>query len=473
MDKLELIMKRRLIKRHRAAQKTAKPVFSPDVFPARTRRNRTITEALGLVGRTAVIAGRVVELKDDCFVLADETGKITVVSPELPTLFSIIEIEGATVLKGEERIFDAVAGRELVPAGREPTSERQWERFILNPETRTIVAKRARLLEETHRFFRKRGFLEVDTPSLVAVPGMEPYLEPLETVVKTAAGAARGFLATSPEYCLKKLLVGGFEKIFEISRSFRNGEALGGLHNPEFLMLEWYRAYASYIEIMDDVEEFVKRLAKEALKTEELKARGSRVKLGGKWERLRISEAFQRYAGIDLEKNLATETLRRTLRAKGYRPGDEERYEDLFFRVFLNEIEPCLGRKAPTIVYDYPLSLAALAKRSAANPRFAERFEVYVAGAEIANGFTELNDPEEQLARLSEEYKLRRKLKKTLFGPDPDFVDALKTGMPPAGGVALGLDRLFMLLLGLDRIEEVRLFPAAELFAFTKNRKQD
>ncbi len=451
-------------------KRTTGPLTRDDAsrYPGRVRRTHRVADLGRAVGKKVTLAGRSLAIQADGFTLDDGSGVVRVLAPELPARFSIVEVAGAVETDADGApVVRATGGRELVPALREPTAAKQWERFLLHPERRRLLADRARFLAETRTFFAKRGFVEVDTPALVAVPGAEPYLDPLPTRVTAAGrGGAPGYLITSPEYALKKLLVAGVERVFEISRCFRNGEPLGGLHNPEFLMLEWYRAYASYEEIMDDCEALLPALARAATGTTTIRARGMTVALGGKWERLSVTDAFRRYAAVDLERNLDADAFRKTLRLKGYRPRDDERYEDLFFRIFLNEIEPCLGRTVPTILFDYPIRLASLAKRSERDPRFAERFEAYVAGVEIANAFTELNDPVEQEARLREELKLRKRLGKTVFGPDRDFLDALRTGMPPSGGIALGLDRLMMLLLGKERIEEVRLFPAAEIFSF-------
>jgi lysyl-tRNA synthetase class 2 len=468
-------MKKRPANRVHSVKKAKAPAVPivRTVLPSRVHRTHRIGDLARHFGKTVTVAGRVVSVGDDCFVLHDETGAVEIFSPELPVVFAIIEISGVVEKDGTGKNtgvhLRATGGRELVPADAEPTRRLQWERMLLDPSEREIVRHRGQYLAAIRTFFLKRGFLEADTPSLVAVPGAEPYLSPLETMVTTADGErAQGFLVTSPEYCLKKLLVAGFEKIFEFSRSFRNEENLGGMHNHEFLMLEWYRAYASYLEIMDDCEALIRTLAKEMNGSQTLRVRGTTVRVDHAWERISVVDAFQKYAAVDLEKNLDAESLRRTVRAKGYRPTDSEAYDDLFFRIFLNEVEPCLGRKVPTILYDYPIQMGALAKRSERDPRFAERFELYIAGVELANAYTELNDAAEQEERLHADIRLRKKMGKTAVGPDEDFMHALRIGMPPSGGIALGLDRLLMLLLGRERIEDVRLFPTSELFVFQK-----
>ena len=472
MRRKKPIKKRRPAKAVKARTKARAKMSPPDSsYPARSSRSHLISGLGGAIGRQVKIAGRVMDVATDQFVLADESGTVQVRSAELPEKFSIVEVNGRVIKYEQGVLVELIDGRELAPVLREPKNSAFWERALFDQRYREIAAKRSRILYETRKFFVKRGFLEVETPALVAIPGMEPNLNPFETeIICRDSVKSRTYLITSPEYCLKKLLSAGFGNIFEISRCYRNGEEKSDLHNPEFLMLEWYRPYASYLEIMDDVEALIRYLAR-SFKKEIANFRGIAVKLDAPFERLSVTDAFLKYAAIDLEENLEADAMRKTLRAKGYRPGDRETYEELFFRVFLNEIEPCLGRKTPTILHGYPSELAALAKRNSEDPRFAERFELYIAGTEIANAFTELNDPAEQKTRLQNEYLERKRRKKTLFGPDSDFLDALLTGMPPSGGIALGLDRLIMVLLERNTIGEVRLFPATGLFPEVRGKK--
>ena len=252
-----------------------------------------------------------------------------------------------------------------------------------------------------------------------------------------------GYLITSPEYSHKKLLAAGFENIFEITRAFRAGEHFGGLHNPEFTMIEWYRTNADYTAIMDDVEKLVQYVAGQ-ISPEQAR------RVEGPWERLTVAEAFQKYTNVNL---------------------DEVRDDTEFFKIFLTHIEPKLGQERPTILYEYPARMAALA-RIVAKPRstsglateyIAERFEVYIAGMELGNAFSELNDAQEQRRRFMEEQKLRKELGKEVIPIDEDFLDAIGN-MPPSAGIALGVDRLVMLLTGAKNIEEVLTFPANELF---------
>lgn len=437
-------------------------------FPGRCGRTHTIAAFLRKPpARGGVLAGRVVELDRGSFRLRDESGEVVIRTPTKPEPDLRI---GDIIETSVQSSLEATSVTVLVRSGGLPQHpRRQWENMLEEPTMREVVRKRAVAFDGIREFFRRAGFLEIDPPSLVALPGMEPYLDPFEVTLRDASGRkARGFLATSPEYAAKKLLAAGFEKIFMLSRVFRNSEPLAasGMHNPEFTMLEWYRAYASYLEIMDDVEALIRHVCRRLHNAESFRFRGIRVDLRGPWERLTVADAFWKYAGVDLDAALDRESLIRIVRDKGHRPKDDERYEDLFFRIFLSEVEPALGHGRPTILYDYPAQLAALAKTSADEPGYAERFELYIGGVELANAFTELNDPVEQKRRLEEERVLRKKMKKTDFPVDEDFIRALAAGMPPSGGIALGVDRMLMVLLDARSIEDVILFPAREQFVF-------
>jgi len=285
-----------------------------------------------------------------------------------------------------------------------------------------------RLIRE---WFFEEGFVEVETPAMVRFPGQEPYLNPLQTVVCNERGNKEDvYLITSPEFAHKKLLASGFDKIFELARCFRNYEPRSLLHNPEFTMLEWYRSGVDYEKIMDDVEGLVSNIALKLGKN-----------IGKPWERMRVKDAFKKYADINLDNEL-----------------QRLDFADWFFKVFLTHIEPKLGLIEPVILYDYPASMAALAKIKKDDYRYAERFEVYWKGVELANAFTELTDSKEQRNRFIKEQEEQKKIGKGIRPIDEDFLKALDN-IPNAGGIALGVDRLAMLLLDAKSIDEVIFFP--------------
>lgn len=357
-----------------------------------------------------------------------------------------------------------------------------YQRLKSDPAFREIFEKRARAMSAIRQFFAGDGFLEVETPILVNLPGMEPYLDVFKTrfvsegrVIDEHGRDARDmYLITSPEYAMKKLLVGGMEKIFQLTRSFRNKETGGALHNPEFTILEWYRSGADYTDIMRDTERLMRYVCRELHDgRESFTYQGVKVDLSGDFERLTVATAFEKYAGVSREIFEDSGKLIVEARARGYgggpQGGEPLSYDDAFFLIFLNEIEGKLGGVGvdgsvrPTILCEYPVSMAALSRECASDPRYAERFEIYVCGLELCNAFSELTDAGEQEKRLGAEAKERARLGKDLYDVDESFIEALKIGMPPSGGIALGVDRLIMLLLDQVSIEDVMLFPFRDL----------
>jgi len=336
----------------------------------------------------------------------------------------------------------------------------------MDPRRAANARARNRLQTTIRGVLGASGYEEVETPCLVPAPGMEPHLRAFEAEFAPETGGAprRLYLHSSPEYAMKRLLADGWSRIFQIARVFRNGE-VSATHNPEFTMLELYRAGTDYRGVMEDLEQVVAACARTLHPSGEarLERGGAAVELEPPFERLAVADAFSARAGIDLAAcDGDAARLRDAARARGYDAGPEgEGFDDAFFRVFLAAIEPTLGWPRPTYLVDWPASMAALARLKPGDPRWAERFELYVAGMELANGFSELNDAREQRRRLVEEQALRRRLGRPVHPLDERFLEAVGR-MPDAGGVALGLDRLLMLLVGATRIEEVLLFPASE-----------
>jgi lysyl-tRNA synthetase class 2 len=341
----------------------------------------------------------------------------------------------------------------------------EWWRPDRFASRRRRLEQRGRILEAVRGFFAERGFLEVDTPALQVSPGLEPHLQAFATELHDPRDRriARRYLHTSPEFAMKKLLVAGLPRIWQLAHVFRNGER-SSTHNPEFSMLEWYHAGASYRDLMEECAALI-RVCQEAAGAETLTWRGNTADARREWRRISVGEAFLQYCGIDL---LATaqdpekpETAHLAAAASGIgvapHPGDD--WETLFFRIFLERIEPVLGLGAPAILYDYPVSMAALSRRRPDDPRLAERFEAYVCGLELANAFSELTDPAEQRARFIADQARKRALYGHAYPIDEDFLAALEHGLPPCAGIALGFDRLVMLATGADDIEAVLWAP--------------
>lgn len=343
--------------------------------------------------------------------------------------------------------------------------EPSWWRPDRHARRRPNLLARARILAAVRRFFDDRGFVEVETPALQVSPGLEPHLNAFETALAEPfrdGPVAPVYLHTSPEFAMKKLLAAGEEKIFQIARCYRNEER-SPTHHPEFTMLEWYRLGAGYRDLWADCEELLVAAA-EAAGVARFARAGKTADPRAGWTRIGVCEAFEEHAGIDLaatvDESPDPSRLIEAARAIGVWTGPKDRWEDVFFRIFLAEVEPRLGVGAPAILYDYPASMAALA-RLGPDRRFAERFEVFVCGLELANGYGELTDPVEQRARFEADRALRTELRGSAYPVDEDFLAALESGLPDCAGIALGIDRLVMLATGAARIEDVLWAPVA------------
>ena len=319
---------------------------------------------------------------------------------------------------------------------------------------------RAAILRQTRAFFAARGFLEVETPLLVRAPGQEAHLELFRTEFSGTAPLPC-FLISSPELHMKRLLGSGFERIFQVCRCFRNNER-SPLHNPEFTMLEWYRAHAGYEEIMEDAEELVAQVCRQVLGTTRICRQGRAVELAPPWGRLTVRQAFAACAGIDLDACAGAGEFRRQAPRACPSLDSRDSWEEIFFKILLEKVEPALAARGPVFLKDYPAGMAALARLKEEDRRVAERVEAYVAGVELANGFSELNDPREQRQRFAAERHKRRERGLPLHPLDEEFLRMMEQGMPRAGGMALGVDRLVMLLAGASSIDEVLAFPFAE-----------
>jgi lysyl-tRNA synthetase class 2 len=343
------------------------------------------------------------------------------------------------------------------------------------PATAAAARARAALYRSLRAGLEARGSLEVETPIAVPFAGQEPHLRPLETRFTPdlpvppggIEGARRLHLHTSPEYAMKRLLAReGFARCHQIARVFRDGE-VSPTHNPEFTLLELYAAPGSADTVMRDLEELIQEAALSLNGSTLAPARQKkRIELGAPFERLTCRQAFQRFAGFD-PLPLDADALSQAARTVGVRPAADASWDDLFTQLLLEKVEPCLGLARPTYLTHYPASQAALARLSTNDPRVAERFELYAGGLELANGFSELCDAEEQRKRLQEEQEQRRALGRDVFPLDEKFLQALPH-IREAGGVAVGLDRLLMLLTGAQTIAEVLLFPAAEEYGVAR-----
>jgi lysyl-tRNA synthetase class 2 len=320
------------------------------------------------------------------------------------------------------------------------------------------------MLAHWRGWFAEQDFLEVDTAALQVSPGNEAHIGAFRTAFEAAGQAQTLYLHTSPEFACKKLLSAGEKKIFSLAHVFRNGER-GPLHHPEFTMLEWYRADEDYEALIVDCRALLEMAAR-AAGVAELQWRGRRCDPFQPPERLSVAEAFARHAGIDLMATLAADGTPNpaalVAQAQGkVRITADDSWSDLFSKLLSEKVEPELGNGRVTVLIDYPACEAALARRCGHDPRVSERFELYACGVELANGFGELTDAQEQRRRFEAEMEERQRIYGERFPIDEDFLAALAQ-MPPASGIALGVDRLVMLATGAQRIEQVIWTPVAE-----------
>lgn len=337
-----------------------------------------------------------------------------------------------------------------------------WWTTSRHADRRPVLLARARIKSAIRTWFEAQGFVEVETACLQVSPGNETHLHAFKTELIGDDQTFRPlYLHTSPEFACKKLLAAGEEKIFTFAPVFRNRE-YGPLHQPEFTMLEWYRVDASMDDVILDATALL-RLCAEVSLMPIVSWRQRHCVIGGKVETISVADAFQKHAGIDLTGTFdAGQCDRDALAGAAERVGItcalDDTWSDIFARVLTAKIEPQLGRERPTILRDYPWAEAAFARLNADDLRFAERFELYCCGIELANGFCELTDPVAQRSRCEQQMDAKQRLYGERYPIDEDFLAALGS-MPAASGVAVGLDRLVMLATGAQRIDQVMWTP--------------
>ena len=326
--------------------------------------------------------------------------------------------------------------------------------LIANSEARDIAVLRSRVVSALRRLMEGRGFIEVETPVLVPVAAgamAQPFITHYNTLDRDL------YLRIATELYLKRLIVGGLEKVYEVGRVFRN-EGVDFYHNPEFTMMESYEAFADYNDVMTMVEELVNSLAQEVLGSSTLEFDGHKIDLTPPWPRVSLRDEVKRHSGIDFLECGDIESLRTDMAAAGFDIGRQVSWGGLMDKLVSSAVEPHLVQ--PTFLVDYPVEMSPLAKKHRADPRLVERFEGFIAGMEVCNAFTELNDPIDQRRRFEEQEALHAQFQdEDVDRLDEDFLVAVEHGMPPTGGLGLGIDRLVMLLSGQRSIREVVLFP--------------
>ncbi len=458
-------------------------------YPARSTRSHSAEDAARLaresenVEVSAVdVVGRVIARRDmgraTFLDLRDDSGAIQVLlrknalgeevydALKLVDLGDFLEVHGTPmVTRTGEPTVGADSWTMLAKALHAPPEKyhgladaemRQRQRYLdlmANEDTRALFRTRSGVVAAIRRFLDGRGFLEVETPVLQEMAGgaaAKPFVTHHNQLDEDR------FLRISLELHLKKLVVGGFDKVYELGRIFRN-EGTGFKYNPEFTMLETYEAYTDYIGVGDMVEQMVSSVASEVLETDAVEFRGNTINLVPPWRRITFHDALREFGELDLENFSDAQSLEAELRTRGLDIKPSLGYGKLCDEAMSHYVEPNLIQ--PTFLLDYPVELSPLAKIKPGNSRLVERFEVFLGGMEVGNAYSELNDPVEQRQRFEQQLKLRELGDEDAELVDEDFLVALEHGMPPAGGLGLGIDRLTMILTGQSSVRDVILFP--------------
>jgi lysyl-tRNA synthetase class 2 len=452
-----------------------------DPYPARVSRIHTVAQARALSSdETAVVAGRVMAVRSfgrACFIdLRDGSGKIQLHlrEDELGGRYALLSvIDRGDFLSAEGKLFNTKTGEKtlnverfsLISKSLSPLPEKwhglsdaekryrqRYLDFISHPEVKEIFEVRARVISEIRRFLDARGFLEVETATLLPVAS-GAAAKPFSTY-HHALGQEL-YLRIALELYLKRLIIGGWDKVYEIGKVFRN-EGISIKHNPEFTLLESYQAYADYQDVASMVEEMIPEVSRHVLGTTRIDYEGNTINLSSPWKRITLREAIMEKCEIDIDEYPDADTLRGAITSK-LAPENSPIWEGkvswgkLADKLLSTYVEPYLIQ--PTFILDYPVDISPLAKRKRENPKLVERFELFIGGMEMANAFSELNDPLDQRERFRQVLHDEEEI------PDEDFMEALEYGMPPTGGLGIGIDRLVMLLTHQTSIREVILFP--------------
>lgn len=435
-----------------------------------------------LQGQDVAIAGRIMSKRDQgktAFIhVQDEPGRIQayvrmdVLGEEAFSLFKTFDIGDIVGIKGT--VFCTQKGEISVKAqevtllskslrplpekfhGLTNVETRYRQRYldlIVNPDVRETFVVRSKIIRAMRDYLESQGFLEVETPTLITIPGgaaARPFITHHNTLDIDL------YLRIALELPLKRLIVGGFEKVFEIGRNFRN-EGISIKHNPEFTMMELYQAYANYEDIMNLMEDMIVTIVQKVNNSLEITYQEEKINFAKPWRRLQMLDAIKEYADVDFKEILTDEEARRIAREKGLAIKNEDSRGKIINAFFEEYVEPKLIQ--PTFIIGHPVEISPLAKRNALQPEYTDRFEVFIYGREMGNAFSELNDPIDQRQRFEKQVAEREKGDDEAHMMDEDFVQALEYGLPPTGGLGVGIDRLVMLLTDSASIRDVILFP--------------
>ncbi|HET7098803.1 MAG TPA: lysine--tRNA ligase [Patescibacteria group bacterium] len=466
-------------------------------FPNTSGRQQSIAEARNMMNKEVVVAGRILSKRGHgnlVFVdIVDESEKIqllvskSVAGEEIMELLELTDIGDFVEASG--KIIKTVAGeisvqvssltilsKSLSPLpstwfGFKDVEERYRKRyvdFLMNKDSKNIISTRSKIVSEVRKFLENKGFMEVETPTMQPLYGganARPF--------KTYYNALKRdfFLKISDELYLKRLIIGGFEKVFEIDHNFRN-EGIDSTHNPEFTMMECYWAYADYNDIMKLTEDMYSEISKKVLGSTKVKYLGHEIDLKAPWERLTMKDAIKKYLNIDLDE-MSDEKLKEELISRKLEVGERDGAfnRGLSVSSLFEDVEEKLIQ--PVFITDFPKETTSLCKLHRHDDGLIERFEPYIAGKEIGNAYTELNDPDLQRHFFEEEVKAKDAGAGETHPLDEDFLTAMEYGMPPTGGLGLGIDRMIMIMTGTDSIRDVIAFPTLKTKVSSSSKKSD
>lgn len=451
-------------------------------FSIKTRFNAMNDEDLASIQEEFSIAGRIMAIRDfgkgAFIIIQDRTGRLQAyirkesVGEKSFALFKKLDVGDIAFVSGKvfrtrtkELTLDAKEIKLLAKAirpfpekwhGLTDIETRYRQRhldLIVNPKTRDVFYKRSRIIQLLRRFMEERDFLEVETPMMQPKAG-GAMARPFKTY-HNALGMEL-YLRIAPELYLKRLVTGGLERVYEINKNFRN-EGISTFHNPEFTMMEFYQAYATYEDLMTMTEELFVFLANEIIGSLKLEYQGTMIDLTPPWPRIPVKEAILRYTSLTTDVLNDTEQMIRYARNVGLNIKETDQPGKVMMAIFEKEVEDKLIQ--PTFITHYPVEVSPLSRRNAAHPELTDRFELYIYGKEIVNGFSELNDPEDQRERFLMQLKEREAGDDEAHEMDEDYIRTLEYGMPPTAGEGIGIDRLVMLFTNSPSIRDVILFP--------------
>jgi len=424
------------------------------------------------------IAGRIVRMRGPFVVIKDASGQMQLymnnksfsedLARELKSLDlgDIIGVKGEVFKTGKDELSVRVADFKLLTKSLRPLPDkyrgftdtearyrRRYVDLIVNEESRTVFETRSRIIRFIRKYFEELGFMEVETPMMQIIPGgatARPFITHHNALDQDM------YLRVAPELFLKRLIVGGFEKVFELNRNFRN-EGLSTRHNPEFTMLEFYQAYARYQDLMDLTEDLFRKISQEVLDSTTVNYQGSSYDLAKPFARKTLIEAIQEYCDAKEQEFESKDSVIKLAENLDVHFDEAWGKGKIVMEVFEQKVEAKLDQ--PTFITEYPLEVSPLARLNEDNPEVTDRFELIIGGRELANGFSELNDPEDQVNRFKAQVIQKESGDKEAMHFDNDYVTALEYGMPPTAGEGIGIDRLIMLFTDSPSIKDVLLFP--------------